>query len=87
MTRHFAPPRPTDPRRRPTAAPSWVGAAPAPPHTGWLQRAGRALARWWRRRWMDDMTAYLSQAENHVDLEYRIREWNDRAGRAGPWVR
>jgi hypothetical protein len=86
MTQHFAPSRPTT-RRRPAIAPGWLGAPPAPPQAGWLRRAGHAIARWWRRRWMDDMTAYLSQAESHADLEHRIREWNDRAGTGGPWLR
>lgn len=86
MTQHYAPPRPTPPRR-PLAGPDWLGAPPAALRSPWLRRARQAIARWWRRRWMDDMTAYLSQAESHTDLEYRIRQWNDRAGSGGPWLR
>lgn len=38
----------------------------------------RALQRWWQRLWMDERTAYLSEATSHVDLEYRIRAWDDK---------
>lgn len=47
------------------------------------RRALGALRRWWQRYCMGDLTAYLSQAESHTDLEYRIRAWNDRARRNG----
>ena len=43
----------------------------------WPAQLRRAVQRWWQRLWMDEMTAYLSEATSHVDLEYRIRAWND----------
>lgn len=46
-----------------------------------LQRLGAALLRWWERLWMDERTAYFSHAEDAVDLEYRIRLWNEDDGR------
>lgn len=54
-------------------------AMPATP----LKRLRASLRRWWQRLWMDDLTSYLSHAESAVDLEYRIRRWNeqDRGGR------
>lgn len=41
------------------------------------------LRQWWQNLWMDDLTSYLSHAESAVDLEYRLRNWNeqDRRGR------
>ena len=58
-------------------------AAPAAPAVPTASRLGAALRAWWQRLWMDEMTRYLSQAESAVDLEYRIRNWNehDRRGR------
>lgn len=50
--------------------------SPAP--ASLARRLRRAFGAWWRRLWADEMTAYLSQAENHVELEYRIRRWNER---------
>jgi hypothetical protein len=38
---------------------------------------GTALRGWWQRQWADEMTAYLSQATSHVDLELRLRAWHD----------
>lgn len=38
----------------------------------------RALRTWWQGLWVDEMTAYLSQAADHTELEYRIRLWNER---------
>lgn len=55
-------------RHQPTAR-----IAPGLAHHRW----GAALRQWWDRQWMDDRTAYLSHAEDAVDLEYRIRRWND----------
>jgi hypothetical protein len=44
----------------------------------------RALLRkWWQHLWMDDMTSYLSHAESAVELEYRIRHWNEHDRRGG----
>lgn len=40
-------------------------------------RAGAALRRWWIRLWMDEKTAYLSEANSYADLERRIRAWNN----------
>jgi hypothetical protein len=37
-----------------------------------------ALWRAWQRFRMDERTAYLSRAESAVDLEVRIRRWNER---------
>lgn len=43
----------------------------------WPMRLRRALQRWWQRLWMDEMTAYFSEATSHADLEHRIRAWDD----------
>jgi hypothetical protein len=56
--------------------PTRSGAARVAP-TAPAPRLSASLRNWWQRLWMDDMTAYLSQAENAVDLEYRIRNWNE----------
>lgn len=48
------------------------------PPSSRAHRLHSALRRWWQGLWVDEMTAYLSRAENHVDLEYRIRRWNER---------
>lgn len=42
-----------------------------------LRRLGAAARQWWAGWWIDDRIAYLSHAEDPVDLEYRIRRWND----------
>lgn len=57
-------------------------AAPAAPR-GAAMRLLRALQRWWQHLWIDEMTVYFSEAANHVDLEYRMRAWNDNARRRG----
>lgn len=46
--------------------------------TAWLLRLAAAGRQWWAVWWTDERIAYLSQAENPVDLEYRIRRWNER---------
>jgi hypothetical protein len=49
----------------------------AEPAQARLRSASTALRHWWQRLWMDERTAYLSQATSHADLEYRLRAWND----------
>jgi hypothetical protein len=55
--------------------PSAIGVAIAKP--AWLATLHASVQQWWRQLWMDEMTVYLSQATSHVDLEHRIRAWND----------
>jgi len=43
----------------------------------WSATLRSALREWWQRNRMDDMTAYLSEATSHVDLEHRMRAWNE----------
>jgi hypothetical protein len=64
---------------KPIAAP----AATHQPVASWPARLRRALQRWWQDLWLDEMAAYLSEATSHVDLEYRIRIWNEAAERRG----
>ena len=35
------------------------------------------LQRWWQNLWTEDLSSYLSHAESTVDLQYRIRRWNE----------
>ena len=58
------------------------GVDPSAPRSA-ATRLLRALQRWWQRLWIDKMTPYLSEATAHVDLEYRMRAWNDDAQRRG----
>ncbi len=64
------------------AVPQYGVAPPAAPRRA-AMRLLRALQRWWQHLWIDEMTAYFSEAANHVDLEYRMRAWNDDAQRRG----
>lgn len=41
-------------------------------------RIGRVLGRIWRQVRTDDRTAFLSNAADPVDLEYRLRLWDVR---------
>jgi hypothetical protein len=33
--------------------------------------------RWWQGLWADDLTRFLSQATDHVDLDRLVRRWNE----------
>ena len=56
---------------------------PSATHDTPVRPRRRPLRRWWQRLWMDERTAYLSEATSHADLESRIRTWDaaDRRGR------
>jgi hypothetical protein len=41
----------------------------------------RALRDWWEGMGSDEMATYLSQSTDPIDYEYRLRRWNENAGR------
>jgi hypothetical protein len=49
----------------------------SPPLRRKIDRLLDALHAWWRRLWMDDLSAFLAQSSDHVDLEDRLRRWHD----------
>jgi hypothetical protein len=60
-------------------ATAWRSCARAPSALAKLLR--RALRNWWEGLGTDEMTAYLSQSADPIDYEYRVRRWNENAGR------
>lgn len=55
--------------RSPTAAPS------PSPHL--LRTLVAGLFAWWRTLQLDERTRFLSEARNAVELEQRLRQWDD----------
>lgn len=43
-----------------------------------------SIINWWDRVWMDDLSAWLAEAKDPTEIDYRLRAWNEHERRGRP---